>query len=188
MLASSDKPEAPVIQSRDELVAHIEKGAKPKADWRIGTEHERFPSIAMACAPSPTKGLRAYRLCSTAWRIASVGVQVYDRDAVIALEDPSGHGASITLEPGGQFELSGAPVRTIFQTCEEVGGHLKQVSEIADPLGISFLALGFSPLWTLAETPRMPNIELRLLPAPRDFFFGRTGNCSGRFLSCCAIP
>jgi glutamate--cysteine ligase len=84
---------------------------------------------------------------------------------VIALAEPSGDGASITLEPGGQFELSGAPVQTVFQTCEEVNRHLRQIREIADPLGMSFLALGFSPLWTLAETPRMPKSRYAIMTA-----------------------
>jgi len=98
-----------------------------------------------------------YWLC---WR------PVYDRDKIIALEEPSSDlGGSITLEPGGQFELSGAPLQTVFQTCEEVSRHLNQVREIADPLGISFLALGFSPLWTLAETPHMPKSRYAIMSA-----------------------
>ena len=166
MLASGNKPEAPVIQSRDELVVHIEKGAKPKSEWRIGTEHEKIPFYRDGLRPVPYEGPAGISALlhgladRFGWR------PVYDRDKVIALDDPSGEcGASITLEPGGQFELSGAPVRTIFQTCEEVGRHLKQVGEIADPLGISFLALGFSPLWTLAETPRMPKSRYDIMTA-----------------------
>ena len=166
MLASGDKPEAPVIQSRDELVAHIEQGAKPKPEWRIGTEHEKIPFYRDGFRPVPYEGPAGISALlhgladRFGWR------PDYDRDKVIALHDPSREaGASITLEPGGQFELSGAPVRTIFQTCEEVGRHLRQVSEIADPLGISFLALGFSPLWTLAETPRMPKSRYDIMTA-----------------------
>jgi glutamate--cysteine ligase len=91
---------------------------------------------------------------------------VYDRDKIIALEEPSHDlGGSITLEPGGQFELSGAPLKTVFQTCEEVNRHLRHVREIADPLGISFLALGFSPLWTVDETPRMPKSRYDIMTA-----------------------
>ena len=166
MPASGNKPDAPLIQSRDELVAHIEQGAKPKAEWRIGTEHEKIPFYRDGLRPVPYEGPAGISALlhgmgeRFGWR------PVYDRDKVIALEEPSNDlGGSITLEPGGQFELSGAPLKTVFQTCEEVSRHLRQVREIADPLGISFLALGFSPLWTLDETPRMPKSRYDIMTA-----------------------
>ncbi len=166
MLASGDKPEAPVIQSRDELVAHIEQGAKPKSEWRIGTEHEKIPFYRDGLRPVPYEGPAGISALLSGLADRFGWRPVYDRDKIIALEDPSREaGASITLEPGGQFELSGAAVQTIFQTCDEVGRHLRQVSEIADPLGISFLALGFSPLWTVAETPRMPKSRYDIMTA-----------------------
>jgi glutamate--cysteine ligase len=158
--------ESPLIQSRDDLVEHIEKGAKPKAEWRIGTEHEKIPFYRESLRPVPYEGPAGIGALlhglaeKFGWR------PVYDLDKMIALEEPSeGIGGSITLEPGGQFELSGAPLKTIFQTCEEVGRHLQQVRQIADPLGISFLALGFSPLWTQEETPRMPKSRYGIMTA-----------------------
>jgi glutamate--cysteine ligase len=164
-MAASDN-EATLIQSRDDLVAHIEKGAKPKSEWRIGTEHEKIPFYRDSLRPVPYEGPAGigallHGLADRfGWR------PVYDLGKMIALEEPSeGIGGSITLEPGGQFELSGAPIKTIFQTCDEVGRHLQQVREIADPLGISFLALGFSPLWTLEETPRMPKSRYGIMTA-----------------------
>ena len=164
MLASGDKSRAPVIQGRDDLVAHIEQGAKPKPEWRIGTEHEKIPFHRDGLRPVPYEGPAGISalLCGLAerfgWR------PVYDNDKVIALEEPSSDlGGSITLEPGGQFELSGAPLKTVFQTCDEVNRHLRQVGEIADPLGMSFLALGYSPLWTLAETPHMPKSRYAIM-------------------------
>ncbi len=164
MLASGKKPEAPLIQSRDELVAHIEQGAKPKADWRIGTEHEKIPFYHENLRPVPYEGPAGISALLHGMADRFGWRPVYDKDKMIALEEPSSDlGGSITLEPGGQFELSGAPVQTIFQTCEEVSRHLRQVREIADPLGISFLALGFSPLWTLAETPRMPKSRYAIM-------------------------
>jgi glutamate--cysteine ligase len=166
MLASGDKPEAPVIQSRDDLVAHIEQGAKPKPEWRIGTEHEKIPFYRYGLRPVPYEGPAGISALLNGMAERFGWRPVYDRDKVIALEEPSNDlGGSITLEPGGQFELSGAPLQTVFQTCEEVGRHLRQVREIADPLGISFLALGFSPLWTLAETPRMPKSRYDIMTA-----------------------
>ena len=80
---------------------------------------------------------------------------VYEGDNIIALSDPHGLG-SISLEPGGQFELSGAPLSDVHETCDEVHDHLPQVREIGDALGIGFLGLGVSPTWTRAETPVMP--------------------------------
>src|SRR6516162_7967990 len=165
MLAPGDT-QAPSIETRDELVAYIEQGAKPKAEWRIGTEHEKFPFSREGLMPVPYEGPSGIRALLEGMAGRSGWRPVYDKEHVIALEDPSCElGGSITLEPGGQFELSGAPLQTVFQTCEEVGRHLSQVREIADPLGISFLALGFSPLWTLAETPRMPKSRYDIMTA-----------------------
>ncbi len=164
--ATAGDSQTPIIESRDELVSHIEQGEKPKADWRIGTEHEKIPFYRSGLRPVPYEGPAGIRALLEGlsgrfgWRPA------YDKENIIALEDPSCElGGSITLEPGGQFELSGAPLQTIFQTCEEVGGHLKQVREIADPLGVAFLGLGFSPLWTLDETPRMPKSRYGIMTA-----------------------
>jgi glutamate--cysteine ligase len=158
--------ESPLIQSRDDLVAHIEKGAKPKAEWRIGTEHEKIPFYRETLRPVPYEGPAGIGALLQGLHDTFGWRPVYDLDKVIALEEPSeGIGGSITLEPGGQFELSGAPLKTIFQTCEEVGRHLQQVRQIADPLGISFLALGFSPLWTQDETPRMPKSRYGIMTA-----------------------
>jgi glutamate--cysteine ligase len=156
----------PPIESRDQLVAYIAQGEKPEAHWRIGTEHEKFPFYRDGLRPVPYEGLAGIQALLEGMAARFGWRPVYDKEHIIALEDPScALGGSITLEPGGQFELSGAPLQTLFQTCEEVGRHLKQVREIADPLGISFLGLGFSPLWTLAETPRMPKSRYGIMTA-----------------------
>ncbi len=166
MTQAYGEKQMPIIESRDELVTYIEQGEKPRADWRIGTEHEKFPFYREGLSPVPyagPAGINALLMGMAdrfGWRPA------FDKENVIALEDPvSELGGSITLEPGGQFELSGAPLQTIFQTCEEVNRHLKQIRQIADPLGIAFLGLGFSPLWTLAETPRMPKSRYGIMTA-----------------------
>ena len=80
---------------------------------------------------------------------------IMEGDHIIGLNDVTGGGA-ISLEPGGQFELSGAPVATLHHTCRELNSHLAQVREVAEPLNIGFLSLGMSPKWSLAETPVMP--------------------------------
>ncbi len=87
---------------------------------------------------------------------------IIDEGNIIGLVEPTGQGA-ISLEPGGQFELSGAPLSTIHQTCREVNAHLSQVREIAEPLGIRFLGVGGSPKWTLAETPVMPKSRYKIM-------------------------
>ena len=87
---------------------------------------------------------------------------IIDEGNIIGLVEPTGQGA-ISLEPGGQFELSGAPLSTIHQTCREMNAHLSQVREIAEPLGIRFLGVGGSPKWTLAETPVMPKSRYKIM-------------------------
>jgi glutamate--cysteine ligase len=165
MLAPVDT-QAPIIETRDELVAYIEQGAKPKAEWRIGTEHEKFPFFREGLTPVSYEGPAGIRALLEGMAGRFGWRPVYDKEHIIALEDASSElGGSITLEPGGQFELSGAPLQTVLQTCEEVGRHLSQVREIAAPLGLSFLGLGFSPLWTREETPRMPKSRYGIMTA-----------------------
>ena len=163
-MAASGENELAPIESRDELVTYIEQGEKPKAQWRIGTEHEKFPFYREGLRPVPYEGPAGIRALLEGMAEKSGWRPIYDLEHVIALEDPTcALGGSITLEPGGQFELSGAPLQTIFQTCEELHKHLKLVREVADPLGISFLGLGSSPLWTRAETPRMPKSRYAIM-------------------------
>src|SRR5579883_2016590 len=126
MLASEHTPENPKIESRDDLIAHIAQGEKPKAEWRIGTEHEKIPFYTKDLRPVPYEGSAGIQALLTNFAAKFGWRPVYDKENVIALEDPRcDFGGSITLEPGGQFELSGAPLKTLFQTCEEVNGHLR---------------------------------------------------------------
>jgi glutamate--cysteine ligase len=163
-MAASGETELVQIESRDELVTYIEQGEKPKAQWRIGTEHEKIPFYREGLRPVPYEGPAGIRALLEGMAEKSGWRPIYDMDNVIALEDPTrALGGSITLEPGGQFELSGAPIQTNFQTCEELDKHLKLVHLVAEPLGISFLGLGFSPLWTRAETPRMPKSRYAIM-------------------------
>ena len=147
----------PVISSRNELAEWIEAGNKPAADWRIGTEHEKFSFHTESLAPLEYEGECGVRHLLNEMVSRFGWVPIMEGQNVIGLEAVEGlSGGNISLEPGGQFELSGAPLKTIHQTCGEVHRHLKQVQEIGGDLGIGFLGLGFSPKWTLAETPHMP--------------------------------
>ena len=123
-----DTSDATPIESRDQLAAHLEFGCKPRAQWRVGTEHEKFGFYKDGHAPVPYEGRRGIRRCSRRWRGSSAGSRSVDGENIIGLADPVGGGA-ISLEPGGQFELSGAPLKTLHQTCREVNAHLAQVRE-----------------------------------------------------------
>ena len=155
------------IESRDALVGWIAAGEKPAADFRLGTEHEKFPFYRADLAPVPYEGrpdkgqggIRALlegMQAKTGWEL------IEDAGALIGLFDPAGGGA-ISLEPGGQFELSGAPLETVHETAAELDLHLEQVKAVAQPHDIGFLGLGMSPRWTLAQTPIMPKSRYKIM-------------------------
>ncbi|WP_011579720.1 MULTISPECIES: glutamate--cysteine ligase [Chelativorans] len=150
------------IETVDDLVSYIAAGSKPKSSWRIGTEHEKFPFYVDGNRPVPYEGNRGIRALLEGMQRILGWNPILDDGRIIGLVEPTGQGA-ISLEPGGQFELSGAPLETIHQTCREGNAHLAQLREIAEPLGIRFLGLGGSPKWTLAETPRMPKSRYEIM-------------------------
>ncbi|TIO39109.1 MAG: glutamate--cysteine ligase, partial [Mesorhizobium sp.] len=150
------------IEGIDELVGYLAAGNKPRDKWRIGTEHEKFPFYVDGNAPVPYGGERGIRAILEGMQEKLGWDPIMDAGRIIGLVEPTGQGA-ISLEPGGQFELSGAPLETIHQTCREGNAHLAQVREIAEPLGIRFLGLGGSPKWSLAETPKMPKSRYEIM-------------------------
>jgi glutamate--cysteine ligase len=150
-----DVVDSEVVESRDALVAWLEAGCKPAGPFQIGTEHEKIPFYRANHSPVPyggDKGIRAL-LEGMRKRLGWDGIE--DGGNLIGLYDPNGGGA-ISLEPGGQFELSGAPLDDAHATADELDRHLTVARSVAEPLGIGFLALGMSPKWSLAETPIMP--------------------------------
>jgi len=157
-----DTADSTPIESRDQLVAYLASGSRPRADWRIGTEHEKIGFCRDGNRPVPYEGRRGVRALLEGMEALLGWSPIRDGDNVIGLVDPTG-GAAISLEPGGQFELSGAPLRTVHQTCREVHAHLAQVRQIAEPLGIAFLGIGMSPKWTRAQTPIMPKSRYRIM-------------------------
>jgi glutamate--cysteine ligase len=162
-----DQTDAQPISSKDELVSWIAEGCRPEAEFRIGTEHEKFPFRLKDHSPVAYDGPHGIRALLEGMRGLLGWEPIMEGETIIGLYDVTGGGA-ISLEPGGQFELSGAPLETIHQTCSELHAHLAQVREIAQPLGLGFLGLGSSPKWTLAETPVMPkgryDIMTRYMP------------------------
>ncbi len=127
------------IEHHDQLAEFLASGCKPREDWKIGTEHEKFGYCRDTLQPLPYDGPRSIREMLEGLRYKFGWHPIFEGDALIGLKRG---GANISLEPGGQFELSGAPLETLHQTCDEVNEHLREVREIADPLGISFLGLG----------------------------------------------
>jgi glutamate--cysteine ligase len=147
------------IQSRDDLVRYLSKGCKPKAQWRIGTEHEKFVYDCKTHKPLAYEGMPGIRRLLEGMK--RFGWQpVLEGPNIIGLTQ---NGASLSLEPGGQFELSGAPLKTVHDTCAEVDTHLQQTREVAGELGIGVLGLGFAPDWSMAETHMMPKGRYRIM-------------------------
>ena len=159
-----DQVDMTPINSRDELVAWFEAGCKPKAEFRVGTEHEKFVFTVDGHKPVPYGGPRGIRALLDGMQHLLGWEPIMEGDNIIGLADVTGGGA-ISLEPGGQFELSGAPVETIHQTCNELMAHLAQVREVAKPLGIGFLGLGMTPNWSRADIPQMPKGRYKIMTA-----------------------
>jgi glutamate--cysteine ligase len=152
------------IETRDELIAWFEAGSKPKSEFRIGTEHEKFVFTLKAHRPVPYEGHRGIRALLEGMQHLLGWQPIVEDGNIIGLFDVTGGGA-ISLEPGGQFELSGAPVETVHQTSSELMAHLAQIREIARPLGLGFLGLGMTPNWSRAEIPMMPKGRYRIMTA-----------------------
>lgn len=146
---------SPLIQSRADLIEALSRGAKPKAEWTIGTEHEKHvfhkdPIRPVAYGgPDGIHALLAGVEARTGWQPFD------DGENPIGLRNATRAGG-ISLEPGGQFELSGAPVATLHETAEELDEHLAVCHAVAAPLDIHFLGLGTTPLWAVDEIPSMP--------------------------------
>lgn len=149
------------ITSTAELVEYFEQGNKPKADWRIGTEHEKFGFLTADQSPLPYDGPAGIRAMLDGLADQFGWQRVLENDLPIALKKDDG--CSVSLEPGGQFELSGAPLETIHQTCNEVNTHLAEVKTIADPLGIGFVGLGFDPKHRRDEIHWMPKARYTIM-------------------------
>jgi len=149
----------PVTDKR-QLVQWIASGSKPPKQWRIGTEHEKFAFRLSDRRRLPYDGPDGIEaLLKGMMRFGWQGVE--EAGKVIALARPEG--GSVTLEPGGQVELSGRTVATIHDTCNEVHEHLDQVKEVGHELGIGMIGLGFDPRWRRDEVPWMPKGRYRIM-------------------------
>jgi glutamate--cysteine ligase len=156
---SGPTPETPfsqtTIENKAQLVSYLENGCKPETEWRIGTEHEKFPFLKSGNAPVPYAGAQSIKALLEGLRDQYGWNGVTENGNIIALTAKEGY-ANISLEPGGQFELSGAAFQSLHETSHELDTHLAQSKSVAKKLDIGFLGLGASPIWTRSETPVMP--------------------------------
>lgn len=148
------------IEHHDQLAEYLASGCKPKEDWRIGTEHEKFGYCKDSLNPLPFEGERSILAVLQGLRDAHGWDPVMEGQNLIGLVKD---GANISLEPGGQLELSGAPLETIHQTCDEVNDHLRDVKDIADKIGVGFIGLGAAPIWQHDDMPLMPKGRYKLM-------------------------
>ncbi len=148
-----------VIQNKQEIIDFHAKGNKPESAWRIGTEHEKFGFRLDDLRPPTYDGDRGIEAMLRG--LMRFGWQPYEEHGkLIAL---TRDGASVTLEPAGQLELSGAMVENVHQTCCEVANHLFEVKSVADELRLGFLGMGFQPKWQRDEMPWMPKGRYKIM-------------------------
>ncbi|GHF00683.1 glutamate--cysteine ligase [Aliiroseovarius zhejiangensis] len=148
------------ITHQDQLAQFLEDGCKPRDAWKIGTEHEKFGYCQDTLNPLPYEGPRSILAMLEGLRDRFNWTEVREAGNLIGLERD---GANISLEPGGQFELSGAPLDSIHQTCDEVNEHLREVKDVADGIGARFIGLGAAPEWTHDQMPVMPKGRYKLM-------------------------
>ncbi len=156
------------IERFEQLAEYLASGSKAKEDWRIGTEHEKFGYCRGTLTPLPYAGTCSIQTMLEGMRDRFGWTPVFEQDNIIGLTKD---GANVSLEPGGQLELSGAPLDTIHQTCDEVNQHLREVQEVADTIGAGFIGLGAAPIWRHEDMPMMPKGRYRLMTD----YMGRVG-------------
>ena len=148
------------IERPEQLSEYLAAGCKPREDWRIGTEHEKFGYCKDTLKPLPYDGPRSVRAVLEGLRDRFGWAPILEGENIIGLQKD---GANVSLEPGGQLELSGAPLASIHETCDEVNAHLREVKSVADEIGVGFIGLGAAPTWTHADMPRMPKGRYKLM-------------------------
>uniref|UniRef100_UPI0035AE11A6 glutamate--cysteine ligase n=1 Tax=Paenirhodobacter enshiensis TaxID=1105367 RepID=UPI0035AE11A6 len=153
------------IERFEQLAEYIASGEKPAADWRIGTEHEKFGFDTKTLRPLPYAGETSIEALLQGLRTRFGWEPIFEQEHLIGL---TRNGANVSLEPGGQFELSGAPMATLHETRAELDTHLAEVAEIAGPMGAAFMGLGAAPVWREADMPMMPKGRYRLMTAYMD--------------------
>lgn len=149
-----------LITDHSQLAQLLADGCKPKEDWRIGTEHEKFGFCQDSHKPLPYEGERSIHAVLSGLRDRFGWAPVEEGGHLIGLTK---EGANVSLEPGGALELSGAPLETVHQTCDEVNTHLSEVKAVSDQIGVKFIGLGAAPEWSHEEMPLMPKGRYKLM-------------------------
>ena len=149
------------VEHRQALVDYLASGCKPQEQWRLGTEHEKFGFTTDDLRPLAYDGPRGINAVLSGLANQFGWRPQFEGEHLIALLDDTG--ASITLEPGGQLELSGALLDDIHGTCREVNAHLRQVKSVCEPLDIAFLGMGFQPKWRREDMQWMPKDRYRIM-------------------------
>ncbi len=158
MAASPDTAGAPITDRR-QIISYMESGCRPVPDWRIGTEHEKFVFNLDTLKPAPYEGAQGIgALLDGLTRFGWEPVMEQGKSIALVMD-----GCSVTLEPGGQLELSGAQLETVHETCTEVHVHLDQVKEVAGEIGVGLLGAGFQPKWRREDIPWMPKGRYRIM-------------------------
>ena len=159
-----DKPIQPeaVIDGEDVLLDWFRAGETAKPDWRVGTEHEKIGLFEDTLERVPYEGERGIGRLLEAIRETGEWTPIMDGEHLVGLKQG---GASITLEPGGQIELSGAPLRTARETCREFNAHVDLVNEVSERFGIVWLGLGADPVHAVPEIPVMPKQRYDIMRA-----------------------
>jgi glutamate--cysteine ligase len=178
-MAGADKF-SPLIEQRSDMIEAMSRGSKPKAEWRIGTEHEKHVFYRDPILPVPYEGENGIHALLNGLEKETGWEPFYDGENPIGLRNDTIGG--ISLEPGGQFELSGAPQVDLHGSFAETREHLEVTHKVADPLGINFLGLGVTPLWSVDEIPSMPKSRYGIM-APYMNKVGTLGT-SMMFRSC----
>ncbi|MEI4485169.1 glutamate--cysteine ligase [Frigidibacter sp. MR17.14] len=156
------------IEHFGQLAEYMAKGEKPAADWRIGTEHEKFGFLTADHSPLPYDGPASVRAVLEGIQHRFGWEPIYEQDAIIGLTKD---GANVSLEPGGQLELSGAPLVDLNGTRAELESHFAEVHAVTEGMGVAFMGLGAAPEWTHAQMPMMPKGRYRLMTD----YMGRVG-------------
>ena len=145
------------ILTKEDLVYTISNGCKPKDEWRIGTEHEKFGFQKKSLSPISIEDIqKIFTLLSSKYN----WIKVFEDNNIIELRKNK---SSITLEPGGQIELSGAPLKNLFQTCMEVNRHQDELNTVCKGLGIEFMGMGVLPKWDLTDLKLMPKKRYKIM-------------------------
>jgi glutamate--cysteine ligase len=159
-MSGPSKASAEPIESKAQLVAYLAEGCKPAAAWRIGTEHEKFTFHSGSFAPLSYDERGGVRDILTALQQRFGWKPILEGGNVIALEKGP---CNVSLEPGGQLELSGAPLKTVHATCAEVHEHLREAKLVGEALGFGLIGLGFHPTARRDEIPWMPKGRYKIM-------------------------